>query len=234
MSPLVCAHRGLSHEYPENTLLAIEKAIEIGVDFIEIDVHKTKDGKIVLSHDANLKRVAGKEGAIRELTYDELLAYDLPMGQKVPLLSQVLDLIVQSKTKLNIEVKAFEAEEKILEVVKSAGAKEEVQYSSFLLPVLMEIQDLDSSATLCPLIGSVYKMLVPDLLNQVKMVDASYLNIEYKKITKELVDGIHDAKIGVQAWTPDSRKDLTRMIDIGVDIIITNEPKRLMKILDGT
>ena len=75
---------------------------------------------------------------------------------------------------------------------------------------------------------------VEDLLKQVKMVNARYINLQYTCITAELVKSAHENGIGVQAWTPDSQDDLQLMIDIGVDIIITNEPRRLLSMLQGS
>ncbi|MHA1684164.1 MAG: glycerophosphodiester phosphodiesterase [Promethearchaeota archaeon] len=234
MKPLVCAHRGLSPEYPENTTLAIKKAIEIGVDYIEIDVHKTKDSKLVVSHDPNLKRCTGKEGIIKDLDFNQILEHDLPRGQKIPLLADVLDVIKDSGTKLNIEIKAFECEQLLVDLVTSKAVEDQVQYSSFLFPVLMEMEDVDPRAELCPLIGYVCNFKVEDLLKQVKMVNARYINLQYTCITAELVKSAHENGIGVQAWTPDSQDDLQLMIDIGVDIIITNEPRRLLSMLQGS
>ncbi|MFX0100211.1 MAG: glycerophosphodiester phosphodiesterase [Candidatus Hodarchaeota archaeon] len=231
-SPIITAHRGLSHQYPENTLLAFQKAIEIGAGMLELDIRLSGDGKIVVCHDGNLIRASGKKGMVKDLDYDEILKYDVGMGQHVPLLSDVLDLIRGTNVKLLIEFKAFEAEQLVLDLMKERGMEKQVMYASMLFPVMMELRDLDKDAILCPSMGKLYNFNLKEILDLVKSVQGQYLNIDYTCITKELVDSAHDEGIGVQAGTPDELDDMIRMVEIGADVLVTNEPDKILRYLN--
>ena len=98
------AHRGASGSYPENTLLAFRKAVEIGADEIELDLHSTKDGHLVVMHDGTVDRTTDGTGAIAEMTLSEIKALDAGKGERVPTWEEVLDL-VQGKVGLNIHLK---------------------------------------------------------------------------------------------------------------------------------
>jgi glycerophosphoryl diester phosphodiesterase len=109
---LIIAHRGDSSLCPENTMAAFRKAVEVGSDGIETDVHLTKDGKVVISHDGYLGRVCNGKGNISDYTYDELKKFDAGSwfsedfkGERLPLLEELLDLLKDKDMILNIEIK---------------------------------------------------------------------------------------------------------------------------------
>ena len=104
---LLVAHRGYSDKYPENTMIAFQKAIEDGFDGIETDVHKTKDGQLVLCHDEKINRTSNGKGYIKDYTYEELLQFDFGYktkykNQKIPLLKDLLELCQNKKIIINI------------------------------------------------------------------------------------------------------------------------------------
>jgi glycerophosphoryl diester phosphodiesterase len=225
-----CAHRGFSGKYPDNSMLAYEKAIEAGAEMIEIDVHRTKDNQIVIHHDAQLLKNTGKKGSIVELTYEEILTYNLPKNQKIPLLSQLLDLLKPTPVKLNIEIKAFECEELILQLVKEREISDQIVYSSFLAPTLMELHDLDPSAVLCSLSGSFKPKHLENYINQAKLTHSKYMNMHYKTLTPEAIEAVHKAGYEIMAWTVNSPREMKRLMKLGVESIITNYPDKLAKL----
>jgi glycerophosphoryl diester phosphodiesterase len=113
---LILGHRGTISK-PENTLAAFQKAIEAGADGIELDVQKTLDGIIVVSHDENLKRTTGVNFDIRKNTYDELKKISIE-GEKVPTLSEVLDFIFEKKKIVDIELKNPDDLLQLIELLK--------------------------------------------------------------------------------------------------------------------
>lgn len=140
---LVIAHRGSSQSAPENTIPAIEKAIHDGADGIEIDVQLTKDGRVVVIHDEWVNRTTNGRGFICDLTYADLQRLDAGswfhpkfQGSKIPLLSEILDLIQQKPILLNIELKNNlipypTLEEKTIQLIKQYNLEEYVLISSF-------------------------------------------------------------------------------------------------------
>ena len=116
---IVNGHRGFPAKYPENTLISFEKAIELGVDAIEYDLHLTRDGKLVVTHDDEVSRCSNGHGVVEEMTFDELRKLDFGSwkspefaGEKIPLFSEVLDLVARKKPGLFqlVEVKRPDVE----------------------------------------------------------------------------------------------------------------------------
>jgi len=124
--PVVCmAHRGFSGQYPENTLLAFQKAIEVGADVIEFDVRSSKDGELVVIHDSTVDRVSNGTGRVDQLTLAELKKLDLGLGQKIPTLKETLDLVA-GKTGLNIHVRVKGKQlDRVVELIKEYDIVEE-------------------------------------------------------------------------------------------------------------
>jgi glycerophosphoryl diester phosphodiesterase len=228
----VCAHRGARKHYPENTLPAVQKAIELGVEMIEIDVYATKDHHVVVSHDRDLFRVFGKKGIILELTLAEIRTYQEPkMHIPVPLLSEVLDLMKNSSVLLNIELKASDTEASCIQMVKDRNLQSQILYSSFQLPLLQTIKTMDPQARVCYLTGN----FPPDQLSAriagANQIHAEYMNMNYKTLTKPTVQHVIAAGFKIMAWTVDWGWTMRRMIHLGVDTIITNDPEKLQHIL---
>ena len=155
----IWAHRGCSQRYPENTLLAFEKAAELeGLTGIELDIQLTKDGYLVVYHDEKVDRTTDGTGEIRTKTLAELKMLRIDAGEgkweQIPQMEEVLDLLkdkLKSGLLLNIELKnsvfPYEGmEEKILNLVRQYGVKERVIYSSFYALSLERIKTLESGA----------------------------------------------------------------------------------------
>ena len=135
----VLAHRGLSDIYPENTLIAFKKAFEVGADGIELDVRMTRDGEVVVFHDEDLERMAGRNEKISDMDYKDLIRINIG-GEKIPLLSEVLNIVPKNKW-LNIEIKDKMASYPSVDMVISRGLSAFTVFSSFdhkLLESLMK------------------------------------------------------------------------------------------------
>ncbi len=167
----IYGHRGAKGIYPENTLLSLKKAIEQGVDGLEIDVHLTKDGEVVVIHDETLERTTTGSGWIKDLTLAEIKQYSAGKrfahfekyekewdNEQVPTLEEVLELISPYQVELNIELKTYSVpyegiEEKVLKIVDQHAKELKVNYSSFHLPTILRIKKLDSSANIALLLN---------------------------------------------------------------------------------
>ena len=128
---IVIAHRGASNVTPENTLKSFKKAIELGADYIEFDVHRTKDGEIVIMHDSSTFATTGHKGSIRRMTLEELKELDCGEGEKIPTLQEVIDL-AKGKIGLQIEIKAKSLADSLVSLLRSENLIESTLISSFL------------------------------------------------------------------------------------------------------
>lgn len=157
----IWAHRGCSQRYPENTLLAFEKAVELkGLTGIELDIQLTRDGEIVVIHDERVDRTTEGTGYVKDYTLSQIKRLHIYAGnrnsQQIPVINEVFDLLekhLKSGMKLNIELKnsayPYEGmEEKIIDMVYKRGIHDSIVYSSFYARSLEKIKKLDSNAKL--------------------------------------------------------------------------------------
>ena len=232
----VMAHRGDSGNAPENTLAAFQQAIEMGADWIELDVRLTQDGTLVVMHDHTVDRTTSGRGAVADMTYAEIRALDAGSwfgaaftGERVPSLQDALGLNAQH-TRWNIEIKApsgttWNPAQKVLEQVYHAGIAHRCLISSFDESVLLEVRMLDKSVAMA-IIGS-----GPELLEKAAAISAQMINPNKKGTDARLVADAHQRGLMVNVWPLDEPEEMRRYIDMGVDIITTNFPARLLKVL---
>lgn len=222
----VTAHRGASINYPENTMLSFEKAKEMGADYIELDVGQTKDKKIVVLHDANLKRTTSLDKNIWEVTYDEIKELDAGSfldpkfkNERIPLLEEVLEFSKENNIKLNIELKPNGHEEnlekEVVDLINTYDISNNVVVTSQVYSVLENIKKCDEN------IKTVYVMSLAygDIL---KLKYADNFSIESTSITKSLVKKIHNEGKEIYAWTVNTKENMNKMISLNVDNIITD------------
>lgn len=236
---LVLAHRGYSHIYPENTMLAFRKALEAGADGIETDVQVTKDGVLVLIHDDDVSRVSDGTGRIKDLTYEELLKFDFGImkgpqfkGEKIPTLQELLDLVKDKDILLNIEIKygsfLYEGiEEKTYRMVKKNGLLEKVIFSSFNHYSCHDLKEIDRDCKT----GILYSDGIYKPYKYAEELPADAIHPYRLLVNKQIVDACHRRNIKVNVWTVDDFKEAKMLMDMGVDCIMTNKPKEMMEFL---
>jgi glycerophosphoryl diester phosphodiesterase len=232
--PLVIAHRGASGHLPENTLPAYERAVELRADMIEIDLHRTRDGAVVVSHDAELARLGGR-GEIADATLDEVRALDAGAGARVPLLDEVLDAF-GPRIPFNLELKCSShgaypgLEEIALEAVRRRGLLESTLFSCFEDEVLARLRELASDAR----IGLLFSPRRPARpLERARRLGAEGLNPWYGLVGPALVESAHTAELAVYPYTVDEPAEMRRLLELGVDGLFTNYPDRLRALLDA-
>jgi len=237
------AHRGASGKglAPENTLAAFQKAIEIGTDAVEMDVHRTRDGHVVVCHDATLDRTTDRRGAIQDLTLSEIKQADAGSrfdpafaGERIPTLKEALDVIVDKALAL-IEIKPEDITREVVRTVEKNDAVDSVVLQSFHKEVVREVGVLNPHLRRALLIGvraiEVRHTRAVRLVHRTTEVEASILALSHNAATPKLVQELHRRDLALYVWTVDELDDLRRMIRIGVDGIISNYPDRLKEVM---
>ena len=223
----ITAHRGSSRTAPENTIPAIEAAVEEMADSVEIDVQMTADGVVVLGHDASLKRVAGVNRSIASMTFEELEKLDVGSwfsseyaGTRIPSLSEVLELCSQ-KISLNIEIKYVgknsELPEKTAEMVREYGMENQCVITSTNLSYLKRVKEALPEIRTGYIISAAYG-------NFYSSEDVDFISIRSGFVTSALMQNAHEQGKAVYAWTVNTKSELERLTLLGVDGIITDRP----------
>jgi len=215
----IVAHRGASAYEPENTLRSVKRALEMGVDMVEVDVHASRDGHIVVIHDAKLDRTTSGKGYVKDLTLKELRNLDAGLGEKIPTLEEVLELI-KGKAQLVIEIKVLGTEEKVLRIVKEGGLENGVLITSFYHPTVKRVKELDPKIKTGIIISS--RPVKPAQL--VLNAKSDVLFPRYVYVDQEMVREVHKQKLAIYPWTIDDPDEMRPLIKMGVDGIVTNKP----------
>jgi glycerophosphoryl diester phosphodiesterase len=222
----VTAHRGHARAAPENTLSAMRKAIESGADYAEMDVQLTSDGKIVLLHDRDLKRVAGDSRRLDELSYDEVRQLDVGRwfdpafsGERVPTLAEVISLC-RGKIRMNIELKFFGSDQRLAQAV--AGFVHEQEFDSECLITSLNYEALQAAKRHNPRLR--IGLIVAHALGDVSRLDVDALCVRADFLSDELLRSAHRQGREVHVWTVNDQPQMIRLMKRGVDNIITSDP----------
>jgi len=218
---IIMGHRGAAALEPENTLLSIERAIEIGVDAVEIDVHLSKDKEIVVIHDSTVDRTTDGTGPVSAFTVDELKKLDAGKGQRIPTLQEVIEFI-GNKVKLVIELKEEGTVKSVLELIKRNNIEDTVYVISFWHRLVKTVKEIDSHIkTGVLLVGCP----VDTCIATQAFADALVMN--YSFIDMKFVQTAHKENLKVFVWNIDTQNLLKSYADMGVDGIGTNDPRVL-------
>lgn len=242
--PVRIAHRGASGAglAPENTLAAFEKAIEIGVDAIEVDVHATADNRVVVIHDATLERTTDRVGAVRELRYDEVREADAGSwfderfaGERVPELGEVLDLARHRALAL-IEIKADYLAERVLQTVAEMDAVGQVVVQSFNQQTIRRVKLLEPSVPTALLIGKVpttpSRVRARKMVRDALTIGANSVGLWHNVVTPALLEEMRRRALSAWTWTVNEPIAMRDLVQMGIQGIITNYPDRLNQVLE--
>ena len=233
------AHRGAAAAAPENTMAAINKALESPADFIEIDVHQTLDSQLVLMHDATLERTTDGEGEIAAVSLAQIKELDAGSwfkpefkNERVPTLEEVLQL-VKGRKKLLIELKKGdefypEMENRVITLIKKYQAREWCVLQSFHDEILQKVWQNEYHVVTHKLIVGKIPMLPVYFDTSLrfgsfdKYYRASAINVHYYFATRGFVKYAHNAGFKTFVWTVDDPTEINKLVDRGVDGILSN------------
>lgn len=241
---LIMGHRGAQEIVPENTMSAFQLALAVGVDAIELDVHLSKDGALVVMHDALLDRTTDGRGALRDYTLAELKTLNAAASfagtpQTIPTLQEVYDL-VQGRVQINVEIKTAydgtrypDIEAKIIDLVRQNGAASYTVLSSFHFPILADLQTQAPAIKRYAIVARAYFQTIDPAQPALVAADLAARGFDWVAIhkgylTQPLVDTLHAHDITVHTWVINEAPELWSFVEMGVDAITTDRPDQLV------
>lgn len=236
------AHRGFCSQYPENTLLAFEKAIELGCDGLETDVQFSKDKELVMFHDEWLDRTTTGKGFVKDHTLKELKELDASYpdkfgdkfkGQKIPTLREYFEMVKDLDFVTNIELKTSVFEylgivEETLKLIDEYSLRDRIIISSFNHYTVKQFKALAPDVK-C---GFLFGDWVIDAGKYVKAQGIECAHPIYNNLTDEYFKEMKDAGREINSWTINEYSDIERLAKMGIDSIISNYPDRVKEVLD--
>jgi len=221
-------HRGACGYQPENTLKSFQKALEFKVDMIEFDVQTCKTGELVVIHDAKINRTTNGKGYVKNLTLSELKSLEAGLGEKIPTLEEVLDLI-DKKVRVNIELKGVGTAKPVVKLIKryvkeNGWTADHFLISSFNHQELLEFHQLLPAVK----IGVLFKKIPNDFTEFSRLnLKAFSVNLSLDYINQKFVNAAQRKGLKVFVYTVNEYNDIERVKNLGVDGIFSNFPDRL-------
>jgi glycerophosphoryl diester phosphodiesterase len=215
---LKIGHRGARAYEPENTLRSFKKALELGVNAVELDVRATKDGETVVIHDAEVDRTTNGKGLVNQLTLKEIKQLRTEKDQKIPTLKETFDFL-DKKVKVLIELKEIGLEEKVLKAVTENKLEQNVIIISFIEDALRTVRKLNDKVE-TGLIYRTHKNPVKAASN----LKASYLLPLYQFTDTADVQKAHQNGLKIIVWTINKPEEVAEYIKKGVDGISSDKP----------
>lgn len=222
---IVTSHRGAGFLEPENTLRAIRRAIALGADQVEIDVQLTRDGHLVLMHDATVDRTTNGTGKVADLTIAEIRQLDAGHGEQVPTLEEVLAL-ADGKITPQIELKGPGTASAVVKTLDRMGYADKAVLTSFLHQQLLEVRQLNKNIS----IGALWGRLPPDVVSRSQQLGVQALHLWHEFIDRQLVADIHAQGLLIRAWNANTEAEIHRLIELGVDAIGSDRPDILLEV----
>ena len=221
---IVIGHRGASGYQPENTLAAFRAAAALGCSWVELDV-RAVHGRLLVIHDEQLGRTTNGTGALTEHTLDALRALDAGMGQRIPFLEEVLDILA-GDVSINVELKGLGAAELTSQLLSNACSEGTWQTHQFLISAFnhRELVKADRQFNRGILWGKTH----PEMIERSIALGGQWMNIELQTATADLVDRAHAAGLKVAVYTVNDPDDIEAMRRLAVDAIFCDYPDRAM------
>ena len=217
MSFLTVGHRGVMGVEPENTLRSFRAAQAAGLDQIELDLHLSKDGALIVMHDEDVDRTTDGAGSVRDLTLDEIRGLDAGLGERVPVFEEVLDAVSRP---IQAEIKDVAAARVLADTLRERGETDRVSVLSFHDEALAEIR------TLLPDVSTVLvaSRLGPEIVPRAQAVGARLVSLELRQLNLDTVQRCQAAGIAVMAWTVNTTQDWAIARALGLDGAATDLP----------
>ena len=247
--PWVMAHRGGPVDRPEHTELAFERCVELGVDVLETDVHASRDGHLVVIHDATVDRTTDGTGAVADLTLTELQALDAGhrfktkdglvyrgTGLRIPTLERVL--VRFEEARVNVELKADQLEANLCRLLKRVEAKDRVIVASMTTERIERFRELCPGVATAASTGEVFEFWLLASVGLTGELPASVLQVPprvgaLEVITPGLIRAAGERRVPVHAFTVNDEGEMRRLLDAGIAGIITDRPETLIRVIGG-
>ena len=220
----IIAHRGACGYEPENTLASFRKAMAQQADAIELDVHILESGELVVIHDHMVDRTTNGTGYVKDFDFKELRSLDAGNGEKVPLLHEVFDLI-DNKLPIHIELKGLGTAIAVAALIAAYKTKKGWREDGFIVSSYNHVE-LAEFARLLPSIrtGALFYGIPLEYAAFAERLGSSSLHLSVDLMTQELVDDAHARGLEVFVETVNSKIEMRRMYDMGIDGVFTNFP----------
>ncbi|MEM1581793.1 MAG: glycerophosphodiester phosphodiesterase family protein [Candidatus Bathyarchaeia archaeon] len=219
MLELRIGHRGAKAYEPENTIRSFRRALELGVNAVELDVRSTKDGELVVIHDAEVDRTTNGKGLVSDLTLNEIKELLTEKGEHIPTLDEALEFLDKKVVKILIELKETGNEEKVLDIIKKKGLEDNVIIISFHEEALRRIRELNDKVET----GLIY-VKHKDPVRAALLLRAQYLLPLYKFAHSILISRAHEKGLKVIVWTINTLEEALEYVKKGVDGIASDKP----------
>jgi glycerophosphoryl diester phosphodiesterase len=220
-------HRGVKGYEPENTLVSFQKALDMQVDGIELDVHLSADGELMVIHDETIDRTTNGKGFVNKLSLHELKAFRIDNKHQIPTLKEVFDLVNQNCF-INIELKKYDTAEKVVSLIEKYVIKKGWKYDRFLVSsfdwnALQQVAFLNDKIP----IGILTETGLELALAFAKFIQAKSINPHFHLLTKENTAQMQEKGLQVFPWTVNETEDIQKIKAFNVNGIITDFPNRI-------
>jgi glycerophosphoryl diester phosphodiesterase len=231
-------HRGAAGHAPENTIVSFETALRQGAEVVELDVRRSRDGELVVIHDATVDRTTDGRGKVAEMTLGELRALDAGArhggafgGTRIPTLRETLEW-ASGRTELAVEIKGDPhpqdgVVEQVVRLVAEHGMVDRVIVISFYHPALRRVRELEPALAT----GMLYNGYLADTVAAARAAGADCVRPGWRDWNEALVAAVHAAGLVAGAWTVDDEAAMRQVLAMGIDSITTNYPDRLRRVL---
>jgi len=252
--PRLLAHRGMPLEFPENTMISFENAVNFGIDVLETDTHLTKDNKFIISHDADISRTTNGKGLIIDYTVEELKEFDTgyhftpDMGKTYPFRDKNITFMTVEEVlnkfpsqHFNIDLKDNNPNQVKLwtELIKKYNASERVltasQYTQNLIKVRKSFPEMATSFSA----GEVFKFYISNKLGRLKSRkfggDALQIPVRlgpFHLIKPKFIETAHKFDYKIHVWTINDKDEMKRLLEMGIDGIFTDNPRIFKKVIE--
>jgi glycerophosphoryl diester phosphodiesterase len=227
--PLIISHAACGGHASENTLAGIRKAIELGTEGIEVDVQASADGIPVLMHDLTVDRTTNGSGEVAGLSLAQLRALDAG-GEPVPTLAEAIDL-TKGKALLIIEIKQPGIEEHIVRVVHEKQGLDDVMAWSFYPAALEGMRAAEPQIPCALLVAGESMAKWPKMRSLALKLGVQGVGVFAPGVNEAVAEDCRRRGLALYAWTPDSRKEIARLVSLGVDGVCSNYPDRVVSVL---
>ncbi|MFQ6075312.1 MAG: glycerophosphodiester phosphodiesterase [Candidatus Bathyarchaeia archaeon] len=223
---IVTGHRGAAGLEPENTIRSFKRALELGVDQVELDVHLTKDRRLAVIHDTTVDRTTNGHGHVGDLTLEEIRKLDAGKGERVPTLQEAID-VVRGRAILQIELKGLGVEEAVVKTVEENRIVDEVILTSFRHYMVKRAKTLNPRLST----GVLFLCIPMDAPRLAIDAGAEGLHANVNYIDAHLVEDGHRYGLKVRAWNTDDPEQMRWLLGLGVDAIGSDRPDILLDVV---